>query len=341
MKSIYIRSLCLLATVFFLIPSCGRNPLDVDISGVNIPPVKIFRFDKDFFAVTEGDIPSNLAALRKKYPGFADLYIHNLICPGGTQDSACIPDITRFIKDKDMSGAFADCQKVFGEDALSELEGQFSDLFRHYRYYFPGKPLPGIYTMMSGFNYAIASADSSFAIGLEMYLGKNCRFYDMLRVPDYKRSAMQKEFIPADLVRAWMTKVFPNQNHSGTLLSTMIYQGKLLYLADALLPQTPDTLKIGFSSVQMKWCEEHEKDMWGHLIQNKFLYSNDVSIVTKFTGEGPFTAGFVKESPARTGVWLGWKIVRAYMRAYPKTTLEELMAMEDPQIILSKSGYKP
>ena len=121
----------------------------------------------------------------------------------------------------------------------------------------------------------------------------------------------------------------------------MIYQGKLLYLADALLPGADDTLKIGFTKKQMSWCSDHEKDIWGHLIQNKFLYSSDVEIVTKFTGEGPFTTGFVKESPARTGVWIGWRIVRSYMGENPKTTLEQLMNENDPQMILSKSKYKP
>ena len=91
----------------------------------------------------------------------------------------------------------------------------------------------------------------------------------------------------------------------------------------------------------MEWCTEHEKDMWGYLIQNKFLYSNEVEVITKFTGEGPFTTGFVKESPARTGNWIGWRIVRDYMNANPKTTLDQLMTENDPQMILSKSKYKP
>jgi hypothetical protein len=152
---------------------------------------------------------------------------------------------------------------------------------------------------------------------------------------------MRKEFIVPDLIRSWMMKEFPNTDKSGTLLSEMIYQGKLLYLADAMMPEANDTLKIGFNLQQLEWCKIHEPDMWGFLIKNKFLYSTETEAITKYTGEGPFTTGFVKESPARTGIWLGWNIVRKYIEENPKTTLVQLMNESNSQLILSKSKYKP
>jgi hypothetical protein len=330
----------LLVSLLFL-ASCGNDPLDIDISSVNIAPVRIQRFDQDFFALNADNIQQKLPELQKKYPGFTDLFIKNIVCQYGVQDSACIPEITKFVTDKDMRSAYDACQSVFGETVLKETESALTDVLRHHKYYFPEKPLPEIFSMMSGFNYSIATADTDFAIGLEKYLGRNSRFYEMLQVPEYKRFTMQKEFIAPDLARVWVLNEFPNQNRSGTLLSEMIYQGKILYLIDALMPETDDTLKIGFTKRQMAWCTEHEKDVWGHLVQNKFLYSNAVDVVTKFTGEGPFTTGFVKESPARTGVWIGWNIVRRFMKENPKTTLQQLMDEKDPQMILSRSKYKP
>jgi hypothetical protein len=192
--------------------------------------------------------------------------------------------------------------------------------------------------MMSGFNYAIET--SSFSIGLEMYLGNKSPFYEMLQFPAYKRVNMRKEYIVSDLVHAWMEKTFPNTNKSGTLLNQMMYQGKLLYMVDALMPEEQDTIKIGYSKKQLDWCIENE-NMWGYLIKNKFLYSNEITTVTKFTGEAPFTTGFVKDSPGRTGVWIGWRIVRKYMENNPKVTLQQLMAETDAQKILANSKYKP
>ena len=319
--------------------SCHTNRLDVDVSGVETPTVKVPRFDRDFFALNAANISASLPALQAKYPGFADLYIRNILCPRGLNDSACVPEIVRFISDKDMHKAFEDCETVFPEMDL--IEGQLQDVFRHYKYYNPKAKIPQVIAMMSGFNYGIEMHDSTFSVGLEFYLGGKSPFYDMFRFPIYKRVNMSKEYIVTDLAHAWMAKSYPNTGRSGTLLNEMIYQGKLLYLVDALMPAESDTIKIGFTKKQLDWCTENEGNMWGFLVKNKLLYSNEITDVTKFTGEGPFTTGFVKESPARTGVWIGWHIVRKYMENNPNVTFEDLMKESDPQMILSRSKYKP
>jgi gliding motility-associated lipoprotein GldB len=311
----------------------------VDVSGVQIEPVKIQRFDRDFFSLNADNIVKDLPELQKKYPGFAELYVRNILCPHGINDSACIPEITRFVTDKDEREAYDEVQKTFPD--LNTEEVQLADVFRHYKYYNPGATLPNVVAIMSGFNYAIAHADTSISVGLEMYLGSKNRFYEGLQFPNYKRVNMRKEYIVNDIVHAWMAKMFPNINKSGTLINEMIYQGKILYLVDAMMPEEEDTIKIGFSKKQLDWCVENENNMWGYLIKNKFLYSNDITTVTKFTGDAPFTTGFVKDSPGRTGVWIGWRIVRKYMDSNPKVTLTQLMQENEGQKILANSKYKP
>lgn len=319
--------------------SCGNNPLSVDVSKTEVKQVVIKRFDRDFFSLNADNIVQKLPDLQKKYPGFAELFVKNILCPAGIQDNACIPEITRFINDKDMKAAYSECQKQF--QSLDDIGLQLTDVYRHYNYYFPDKKLPDVAAMMSGFNYSIATADSVFGIGLEMYLGKKAPFYEMMQIPNYKRTTMQKEYIACDFLHAMLMIDFPNNIQNKTLLGEMIFQGRLLYLTDAMMPDAEDTIKIGFTKKQLDWCLEHEKDMWGHLIQNKFLYSPEVEVISKFTGEGPFTTGFVKESPARTGVWIGWRIVKKYMEENPKINLQQLMSEVDPQKILSLSKYKP
>lgn len=346
MKNLRIDLVIVLCLYLFLI-ACTNNRLNINVSNVQVAPVQLKHFDKDLFSLRADNIEQQISELQKKYPGFASLFINNILCPNGIKDSACIPEIIKFINEKDMKGAYEVCQSSFTESDFYTIEIELTDILKHYKYYFPQEKMPMIYTMMSGFNYSIATVDSSeeskelcFGIGLEMYLGNKNKFYKMLQIPDYKRSSMQKQFIPRDISKALMIRKFPNESTNGTLLSEMIYQGKLLYLINALMPSAEDTLIIGFSKKQLEWCSGHEKDMWGHLIENKFLYSNATEVITKFTGEGPFTMGFVKESPARTGVWLGWNIVRKYMEENPKTNIHQLMK-EEAQILLSKSKYKP
>ena len=323
----------------WLLTSCSHDRLNVDVSKIKVEPVKMERFDQDFFSLNADNIILKLPALQKKYHGFTELFVRNIICNNGIQDSSCIPEITRFVNNKDMRDAFNDCQRNFQN--LTTVEAELTDAFRHHKYYFSEKNIPRVLATMSGFNYSIITADSVLAIDLEMYLGRQSLFYEMIQMPNYRRITMQREYIVPDFLRAWTMTEFPDNVKGKTLLSEMIYGGKILYLADALLPKTDDSLKIGFTKKQLNWCREHAKDIWGFWIKDNLLYSSGVDVITKFTGEGPFTTGFAKESPARTAIWTGWQIVRKYMNTHPEVSPEQLMNESDPQKILTLSKYKP
>ncbi len=121
----------------------------------------------------------------------------------------------------------------------------------------------------------------------------------------------------------------------------MIHKGKLMYFVDALLPNAHDSVKIGYTAKQLDWCERNEAQMWSQLIEHKMLYSNNRMDIVRYTNDGPRTSGFPLESPGKTGVWIGWQIVREYMDKYPETTLPELMKNSDYQQILNDSKYFP
>ena len=48
-----------------------------------------------------------------------------------------------------------------------------------------------------------------------------------------------------------------------------------------------------------------------------------------------------RDSAPKLGVWMGWQIVRKYMKEHPDVTLQQLMADNDAQKILNQSKYKP
>ena len=152
---------------------------------------------------------------------------------------------------------------------------------------------------------------------------------------------MTPQNVPIDYVLGWMMTEFPRNAEKKDLLNEMVYNGKLLYLLDALMPDKADTLKIAYSGKQLSWCKQNEFNMWAYFVQKKTLYETNPAEIIKFTGEGPFTAAFNKESPSRVGNYIGWMIVRNYMKRQPKTTLEDLMAQKDAQKLLNQSHYKP
>jgi hypothetical protein len=63
--------------------------------------------------------------------------------------------------------------------------------------------------------------------------------------------------------------------------------------------------------------------------------------IMRFIGPAPFTSVYTNASPGRTGSWLGWQIVKKYMKKNSGVSLQMLMSDNDYQKILNDSGYSP
>jgi hypothetical protein len=183
--------------------------------------------------------------------------------------------------------------------------------------------------------------DSALVISLDMYLGDTAKFYQMLRYPYYQTRKMDKEHLLPDIARGWMLTEFDDKVPENTLLHHTIFYGKLFYAIEALLPETADSLIIGYSAKQMQTCKQYEKNYWSYFADKNRLYENNMNTIRELTSEGPFTAAISKECPPRIAMWIGWQIVRSYMNKNEKVSLQELMDENDVQKILSKSKYRP
>ena len=86
---------------------------------------------------------------------------------------------------------------------------------------------------------------------------------------------------------------------------------------------------------------KNEAHVWAAIISNRMLFTTDGKLIRSFMADGPFTAEFSKDAPARLGEWLGWQIVRKYFENQPNLSLQDVMTEKDPQKILNISGYKP
>lgn len=331
--------LFLFSILLSFIFSCNNNRLDIDISNVNIPAVNTLRLDQDMFTMDTSNIEASTSELNKKYDRFYATFVTGIINNGGMRDSSYASRMKRFLHDKDMHNAYLNCQTVYPN--LDNLNDELTTAFKRFKYHFPKKSIPNTVAMMSGFNHATVFTNNTLAIGLEMYLGSENKFYKMLAYPSYKVAFMNKENIASDAIRTWMFSEFPYKMNKNDFLSEIIYLGKILYLNDALLPQTHDTIKMQYTTQQLDYCTANEFNVWTYFIAQKLLYTTDRTEITKFTGEGPFTSALSKESAPRIGYWTGLQIVRQFMNEHPEVTLQELMDLNDAQVILSKSKYKP
>jgi len=318
--------------------SCRNNPLDIDVSSVELD-LKVKRFDQDLFNYSSGISPENVRELNEKYGLFFQDFTQSVINIGSIDNPMLNTQLTAFTNDSYIKGVKVDVDKAYID--FSSYQTQLEGAFKHYKYYFPNKNTPEVITYISGFNYAITTDENYLGIGLDMFLGSSYNAYAQLGLPQYKTAFMSKEGLVAGAMLGWVSTEFEMPVKNADLLTEMIHQGKIIYLLDALMPNAPSTVKISYNKNQLKWCDANEEAVWFYFIDNSLLYTKESTEIIKYMGEAPFIQGFPEGSPGRIGHWIGWQIVKAYMEKNPTITIEKLMLNNNAQQILNESKYKP
>jgi hypothetical protein len=320
--------------------SCKRNRFRVKISGIKTE-IEIKRLEKDLFTMDPAAIPSSLPELKIRYGSFLQLFSF-VINTGDINDSSFSDFLVKFCTDKLNNEVYEAVQKKYPD--LTLLRSGLEDAFSHYKYYFPEKRVPALFTCITGFNNSIITGDSILGIGLDRYLGADCEYYKRLEIFKYLTERMTPENIIPDCIYGWGTSEwdFASTGYKDdNVLSEMIHEGKLKYFEKCMLPETSDELIFGFKPDQMKFCRNNEAQMWHYLIENNLLFITDKFTIRKLTGEAPFTSFYTHESPGRAAVWTGYRIVESYMKKNSGISLPDLMKNTDIQDKLQKAKYNP
>ncbi|HXB41207.1 MAG TPA: hypothetical protein VNZ49_11745 [Bacteroidia bacterium] len=334
---------CLLSlAIIGLFTMCSSDRLkDADISNVKSEPVKLLRLENDVFVTNPDSFQANAAKMRTKYHSFYNSFIFNIVNHGEERDSV-YKALKLFVSDADMKQVYQMVKQAYPDAQIENLENELTKSFTYFKYHFPNAEMPRQYvTCMSGFNYSITTTDTTLGISLDMYLGAQNKYYEMLQWPKYKVRFLSKEYIVSDAMRWWIIHCFDKSESINNLLNHMIFHGKMYYALDVVLPFTEDSVKIQYTGKQMDYYNQYKKNLWAHFAEKDRLYKNDLKELAPYVAEGPFTTAISKECPPRIATYIGWQIVRAYMNKNPDITLQQLMEEKDAQKILTKSKYKP
>lgn len=282
--------------------------------------VVIHRFENEFYNSSEND----LQILINKYP-----YLFPSQFPTENWKS--------FLKDSTRLSVFKRTSKVF-ED-LSKESKEMSQIFNRLENIFPKFTKPKVITLNSQTEYEnrIIYADSLLLISLDSYLGSN--FYPDL--PEYLSFNMKKEYISNDISEK-ISKNFIQKATDRTLLSEMIYHGKILFLNRHLTPFNQEYLIFHSAQSKIKWAEDNEFNIWSFFIENDLLFSTRNDLKSRFISSAPFSKfnlDIDKKSPGSIGKWIGYKIVNSYMNNNNITINNFLI--KDYYEIFMKSKYKP
>lgn len=332
-----LKFLLILIISVFLFSGCKKNPAP-EVANL-LKDTEIGRLDLDLFRLDT--VAPELGLLQKKYGRYLDLYTTGVLQLGMVSDPNFSNLLSLFLKDP-VIREVADTVAARYAD-VSDLEKQFAQAWAYYRYYFPQHTIPEVYTHISGFNQSVIVDSAAVGISLDNYLGEDCIFYSMLAVPVpvYARRKMTREDIVRDALTGWLTAEFVYRPLKNDLISGMIYQGKIMYLLQKLLPEEKGYRLLGFTAEQEEWCRNNEEQIWRFLIENDYLFSTQQRTITKYLNDAPFTSGMPVESPGRAVVWTGYRIVGKYMQKKKDMSLEKLMDGQDYHKILREAGYRP
>ncbi|APA91427.1 gliding motility lipoprotein GldB [Myroides odoratimimus] len=304
--------------------SCGdkQSELEREINAIPID-MTVTRFDQEFFKSEDAD----LASIKKQYPYFFNENLSDEFWIKKKQD-------TIFIElNEEVEKKYQD---------LGELPKQLEDFFKHVKYYYPHETSKKkVITLISEVDVTAKAiyADSLALIALDTYLGKDHHFY--VSFPEYLRPSFEPTQILPDLAESFVLQKIGG-NRDRTFLGGMVQYGKVLYAKKLLLPKVNDAYIMGYTLEQMQWCQENEPEMWRYFIENNLLFDTDSKLSSRFLTAAPFSKYYLDidgDSPGRTGAWLGWQIVNAYMQNN-NVTLHDLFNT-DAKEIFEKSKYKP
>lgn len=326
----------ILSTVW--LTGCKEDPLDVDIRNVEVE-LDFKRLDQDLFSLNPAAGQTDTESLHKKYGDFFEDYCQGVLRIGDPNAAGFPFTVAQFITDESMKTLYEDVSFEF-ED-LSSIEQELTLAFRYLKYHFPDSTIPNVVFNISALNYAIVATPTTLGIGLDMFLGADYPIYPMVGLPKYIYDNMRPEQIVPQAMKGWLQATYETDATRETLLDYMIFEGKLLYVLDAVLRNSADSTKIGFHASAMQWCKDYEPRIWAHVVEQELLYTTQYMNINKWINQAPFVAGIPKDSPGRLGQWVGWQIVRKYMRENPEITLIQLMANNNSQDILARSKYKP
>lgn len=318
--------------------SCSSNKLDIDVSKIEVE-LEIQRFDKDLYSLDTENLFKEIPLLEKKHKRFFELYTTQVLKIGTSSEKEFFFRLKDFLKHVDWLSVSQTVERDFSD--ISNLEEELGLIFKHYKYYYPEKKVPEIYTCMSGFNYSVFTDENLLGIGLDFYLGRDAKFYKMAQFSEYQKYNMYKERIATDCIQAIAFSDFQYNDSITNLMAKMIYNGKIQYFMHAMMPNAQDSVLLGYTPLQLKWAFAYEDKTWAFIVEQKHLFSNDDMVIRKYTEAAPFTSYFTNNSAPRLGVFIGWQIVQSFMENNPDLSLQELMNISDYQYILTASSYNP
>ncbi len=193
-----------------------------------------------------------------------------------------------------------------------------------------GKPMP------------LVRVDSVMLIALNHYLGADYPGYSHWEA--YKRAEKTPAALPYDLAAAIVSTTYPMAaSDSATLLSNLLYEGALVEARMRLLPDADLASALGTTPEGLKAMQQGLPQMWREISERKMLYDTNQLTSDRLLSAAPSSPLLNGEAPARAGRYVGYSIVKSYLKSHPQATLTSLFdpAFYANHAAVAQSAFNP
>jgi hypothetical protein len=249
-----------------------------------------------------------------------------------------IDQLHKMVQDSAIQALYKEVQPAFKD--LDKLRKQLEQAFKCLKYYYPSFEAPEIVTLMTGLGSDLYVSKNLIVIGLDYFLGEKATVRP-INMPEYILRTYEPSHIAPKVILLFSQFFNLDNPKDHTLLHDMIYAGKAYYFTKTLLPDVEDSVILGYTSAQLIETEKHQKIVWQHFIDRELFYETNHMVKKKYLGPRPFTAEIGPGCPGNIGGWLGWQIVKRYIKNNPNIQLPTLMGSTDMQNLFMEAKYKP
>ena len=333
-----MKQLIFIFLLGFSLIACDQNRKTPNVSSIKIDLVSQ-RFEQDFFALDTLKLDASLSRLNQQYPRFIKDFLYNIL---GTTPSTATKDVPAFIYS--YQSIYANTQS--NNNQFNSSFEAIKKGFQYVHYYFPEYQLPKKCISFIGpiNSYGSIITTDAIAIGLQLFLGKDHPLYTseqgQSHYPAFIARRFDPAYIPVSALKNIIDDMFPNKTVGKPLIEQMVESGKRMYLLDLFLPQIADSLKTGYTQIQLDACYKSEQNIWSMFIQNDLLFQTDPQYTRDYVNDGPSTQALGEGSPGNIGQFVGWQIVKKWMNKNKAIKLKDMMD-KDPGKLFAESKYKP
>ena len=317
-----------LSCTLFLFTSCRRDPYDVNLDDVKI---ELRFYDADSLLSSQNprtylEVRNALKSMDNDVYGYLFGYCYRIpVQP----DSAFLRGMGLIYNDPYVKALEQEINQKFAASRAKHHVKLFESCQRM-KALLPAIESPqNIIWANSAFTSSIFCSKKSMVIGLERYLGARSKSIQKLpsnQFYEWIKEGMEERYLVRDAVLGWLNT------------EEVMRWGKLLYIAQKLLPDQSPSVILRYSNKDYSWALASEWAVWKYLVDEQLLYDRSEETKQSLLHEGPFTRGLPQESPDRLGQFLGYRIVEQYVEQH-KPSLEKLLKV--PYLTLLQAYEAP